>query len=365
MATRFTIRPEISDRTLTSFGPLITAQASASARPTVGGGFTGFAGRTLQPIGQGIRTLGQAIRTISPTNQFASPFATPTPTAQATSQSFFGGGGAAPIAQGGRDLSIVPRIAPIGGPTIPPAPPVPPAPPAPESIGLEGLPEQLQQLYDLAKKFLDDLQRRGQIINPAVSITPERIAEFMDQASKEIDPFYAEQLKLAKESFLTDVGYSKEEIARLESETERMFGQATRRIGEELAERGFAQSGLRRREETELAEETQRAIELQRRQLTQKTGAALRQFYQKYGAPALPQEEIPKLPPTPRALPGEERFERTGREFPFYELPEGLYRDIVGSSEFERRGAVSKRGSELEEAERRKQELERIRSLTL
>ena len=354
--SRFIIQPETSERTLTDFGPLITPQSSAPTRPTTSGGLTGLASRTLQPVEQGIRTLGQAIRTTSPTSQFASPFVTPTPTAQAAPESFFRGG-AAPIAQGGRDLSIVPRIAPVGGgPTAPPVPQVP---------GLEGLSEQLQQLYNLAKKFLDELQARGQTINPAVSITPERIAEFMDQAAKEIDPFYAEQLKLAKEAFLTDVGYSKEEITRLELEAERGFARSTRRLGEEYAERGFAQSGLRRRGEMELAEETQRDIELQRRQLTQKTGQALRQFYQKYGTQSLPKGELPTLQETPRALPGEERFARTGREFPFYELNEGLYKDIVGSEEFEKRGAVSKRTSELEEAERRQKELERIRSITL
>lgn len=59
----------------------------------------------------------------------------------------------------------------------------------PESLA--NLPPEYQDLYLQLKGQLDQLKQRGQVINPNIEITPEKIAEFTKQAEAEIDPYYA------------------------------------------------------------------------------------------------------------------------------------------------------------------------------
>lgn len=220
-----------------------------------------------------------------------------------------------------------------------------------------------KEMFDALQTQLDELQRRGQVINPNVEITPEKAAEFMRQSEAEINPFYSDQLKVAREGFLRSLGFSREQVLQNELALEKQYGRQLRATAESAAERGFALSGIRRQEEQELSEETQRQLEAGRRQLAFSAGTAGREFATRFGAGAL--GAIPTLGETPRILAGAEGFQRTGRELPFYELSPETYQNLVGSEEFERRGAVQRRASELEEAFRREQQLAQQRQLYL
>ena len=212
------------------------------------------------------------------------------------------------------------------------------------------------------RSYLDELKDRGLTIDPDVEITPEMTAEFLAQAEAEINPYYSSQLRLARENLLRDVGYTQERLFGFETELEKKYGLSTRRIGEQAAERGFALSGVRQEEERQLAEDTQRQIEATRRQLQFGAGTVARTFAEQYGTEELPTS--PFLGVAPRALPGEEKFERMGAESPFFELSDNVYQGLIGQQEFTRRGAIQTRTSELEEAERLKQSLKTQRQLT-
>ncbi len=215
----------------------------------------------------------------------------------------------------------------------------------------------LQQLNEFIKK----LEENGQVLNPNIEITPEKIAEFLKQAETEINPYYSTQLKLARENLYQSLGYSQEEQLRNEQTLEQQYGKQVRQIGEQAAEQGFALSGLRQEQERQLAQETQQQIDTSRRTLQFGAGTAARQFAQQFGKPGA----APTIPEAPRVLPGENKFASTGRQLPFYELSPDIYDSLIGEQEFARRGAVKSRASGLEEAFRTQQGINQQRSLIL
>ncbi len=218
------------------------------------------------------------------------------------------------------------------------------------------------ELYKQLKGQLDALQKKGQVINPNVQITPQKLGEFMSQAAKEIDPFYASQLKIAKDSFLTSIGYSKDQILREEAEVERQYGTQVRNIGENAAEQGFAQSGRRKLDEQNLATDTQNQIDSGRRSLSYQAGQSARQFAQQYGSSSLTN---PTLSGAPRVLAGQSAFEKSGGENPFYQLSPEVYQGLVGSQQYEQDASKRRRASELEEAYRTQQGISQQRALIL
>ena len=224
-----------------------------------------------------------------------------------------------------------------------------------------GQPE-FDSLLENLRSFLADLQRRGQVINPNIEITPERLAEFMSLAEQEINPFFASQLRLAREGFLQDLGFGTEEILAQEQEAERLHRQSLRSLGEEAAETGFALSGRRQTAERELAETTQLGLERGRRRFEFGAGQAARQFAGLFGGG---ETTIPTIPGTPQAIPGERSFERTGGVSPLFELNPDVFDRLIGEREFERRGAVRSRASDLERAFRTQQQAQQVRQLVL
>lgn len=243
-------------------------------------------------------------------------------------------------------------------------------------FGETGLSSQLdgvyRELYDIMKNFLSELQKRGQVINPNVPITPERVTEFMAQAQsdlsqfvpfaeKEITPYYEGQLKLAREDFLRSLGYTSQEVLLKEQELERKFIKAGRQIGEEAAERGFALSGARQQQEQELIGEAQRELAAGRRELGFKAGTAAREFAQRFGTAQLPTTPIPTTP----KVTGLGAFEKPIATQPIYEISPETFAGLTGEKEFEKRAAIQSRAAELEQAFRSQQAIEQQRKLTL
>ena len=219
---------------------------------------------------------------------------------------------------------------------------------------------QFDELYNVLNQYLTELQKRGQVINPNVDLTPDKIAEFTRQAQAEIDPYYTGQLKLAREELLKSVGYSTDQILRTEQQLEQKYKGQVRQIGEEAAERGFAQSGGRIQEERQLAEQTQQEIDERRRQLQFQVGGVQREFAQQFGTSQTPSFSLGGRPQV-EAGGG---FSRGGEQ-PLYELSPETYQGLVGQQEFLQRGQVKSRASELEEAFRTQQGLNQQRYLNL
>ena len=217
-------------------------------------------------------------------------------------------------------------------------------------------------LLDTLSDYLQELQRRGQVVNPDITLTPQQIAEFTAQAEREINPYYASQLRLARGDLLRSVGYSEEKILQNEKDLEIQYGRTLRQLAESSAEKGFALSGIRQREETQTAEDVQRQVESGRRELGFATGTAASQFARQYGSSQIPTSGIAEAP---RVLPGESSFQRSGRTLPTYQLSDSILQGLVGEQEYQQQAALRSRTSELESAQRTLQGIQQARSLTL
>lgn len=227
------------------------------------------------------------------------------------------------------------------------------------STGDPNLDEMQNKMVEAYQRLID----RGMQIDPYVEITPDKAAEFLSQAEKELEPYYASQFKLAKENLLYQQGYTEDEIIRKEQEFEENYSRSLRSLSESMAERGFAYSGVRGRKERELATEAQRTMEAPRRQFAHQAGLAAREFGRLYGERGLQELGVPTMAEVPRALPGTAQFQRTGRQLPLYQLPTGVYEGLVGEREKERKAAeigmaeTAKRGFREEELTKRYRKL--------
>ena len=199
--------------------------------------------------------------------------------------------------------------------------------------------DDLDALLVTLQKAIEDITKRGLAINPYIEITPDKVAEFLKQAETEIAPYYTGQLKLAKEGFLRSVGYATEDITRLEQDLERKYGKELRTLGEQAAETGFAYSGIRKEQERELAGETQRRIEQQRRELEFKAGTTARELAQQWGGPTI-SALTPQMAGAPRVIPGQPGFEKALTSGALYTLSPDIYESLIGEKEKEQKTAA-------------------------
>lgn len=207
-------------------------------------------------------------------------------------------------------------------------------------VDTSGLPPELQALLSTIQQQLDELRKRGEVINPNLQITPEKLQEFTLLASQQLDPYFSSQLKLGVDSFLTDLGYAKETLLQNEQRLQQQYGIQLRGLGEQAAEQGFAQSGIRQRGERELTTQAQQQIDDPRRQLGYTSGQAARTFAQQFaGLPgyALPSTTIGQAP---RVLSGEYQFGQTSGEQPLYQLSDNLLSGLVGTQENQRQASI-------------------------
>jgi hypothetical protein len=228
-------------------------------------------------------------------------------------------------------------------------------------VDLSSLSPSEREIYSQMEAYLSRLEAAGKAINPNIQIDERQVAKFLKQAEAEIDPYYATQLKLAREQLLRSIGYGAEELERAEREDELAYQESVRTSAAANAERGFAQSGVRQREERELADVTNRGIQDRRRSLSFQAGNQARQFAQQFGAPPAGYS----LSATPTAAAGEMSFSRTGAAKPVYQLSDTLYDGLVGQQEYQRRADVKTRASQLEQAFRGTLANQQTRKLTL
>jgi hypothetical protein len=204
------------------------------------------------------------------------------------------------------------------------------------NTGLDGILGSLQQL----------LQGGGYQVPQGVEVTPELAASFMSQAQNEIHPYYASQLKIAKDTLLGQLGYTADQIAQQERQTQLTYGKALRTLGETSADQGFAQSGIRTRNETELANQAQLTLDSTRRASLQGALEKAQSFAQQYGGSLgdIPQRYIPGAA---TVTPGMETLQR-GPDSPLYSLSSDVYNGLTGEKQFEEQGYTLNRARGLE-----------------
>lgn len=229
-------------------------------------------------------------------------------------------------------------------------------------VDISTLPPELQETLKGINTYLQKLTANGQVVNPNLELTPEKLAEFTAQAQNEINPYYATQLKLARENLLVGAGYSTKEIQENEQELAKKYNIAFKQVGANAADQGFAQSGARVVAENDLAAETQNTIDANRRRLSFDLGNSQRDFAQRYGATNVPDLQIGEAPTAYKGEPN--LISGTGARS-LYTLDPAIYDGLVGSQEYQQRADVTNRVSQLTGAFNANAALQQQRALTL
>ncbi len=229
-------------------------------------------------------------------------------------------------------------------------------------VDISNLPPELQQTLQGINAYLTKLQANGQIVNPNLDLTPEKLAEFTAQAQNEINPYYSNQLKLARENLLAGAGYSANEIAQNEQQLAKQYNLNFKQIGANAADQGFAQSGARVTAESDLATDTNNTIDAARRKLSFDTGQNERNFAQTYGGSNVPNLQIGGAP---TATGGEPTLTGGTGSRSLYTLDPAIYDGLVGSQEYQQRADVKNRVSQLTGAFNSNAALTQQRALTL
>ncbi len=128
-----------------------------------------------------------------------------------------------------------------------------------------------------------------------VEVTPQKVQEFLDQATKELDPYYKQIYDRAK----TDLGTSLTELttaAKRNSEnTTTGFDRNLRTTQDNLRSQGLTFSGQRLRQEGQLATDATRTLEDQQRSYSSSVNSLLRPAETKYGSSAFTDFKLPEL----------------------------------------------------------------------
>ncbi len=184
-----------------------------------------------------------------------------------------------------------------------------------------------------SQELLTKLTTNGQTVNPNVQITPDLAAQFLAQAQQETSADYSNQLKIARQGLLQNIGYSADQITAQEGQWERQYGQNVRKIGETAADTGMALSGGRQLNEQNLAQDTQYQIDQARKGAQFNAQQSAQQYAQQYGGANVPTVNIAQAP---RVLAGQSSFVKDATQTPFYSLSPDVYQGLVGSQEKQR-----------------------------
>lgn len=222
---------------------------------------------------------------------------------------------------------------------------------------------QYDQLLAQLQTYLDQLQKNGQVINPNVQITPDQIAQFTAQAATQIHPYYATQLQAATSQFLGNLGYNlqsyNDQIAKAQTD----YGRQLDTLGANAADQGFAQSGIRQKQEGQLASDTQYSLDQARNAFTNSSQNTAASFANTYGGANTP--TAPTIGASPRVLPGQNSFSTSGSNAGLYTLDPGIYNQLIGTQQNAEKSATDTLSSQLQNNFVKQQSNNQVRTLNI
>jgi len=113
------------------------------------------------------------------------------------------------------------------------------------------LPPEIQGLVNQLTRMLEKTLESGQVLNPDIELTPERLKEFTDQAITELEPYYQEVMNQAKGDIEISLNRLSEDYKREVSRAEEPFKEGLATQAESEAQAGLtygSERGLRERQ---------------------------------------------------------------------------------------------------------------------
>ena len=120
----------------------------------------------------------------------------------------------------------------------------------------DALPDTMKNLFLQTASSLSKAVEAGKVVNPTITITPEQLKQFYDQATTEIDPYYKEQFDTLRGGLDLSLARMTEDFTKMVAREADPFKQALDTQAENEAQAGTAFSSERvRRENTAVTNE--------------------------------------------------------------------------------------------------------------
>ena len=210
--------------------------------------------------------------------------------------------------------------------------------------------KEMNDMLDILNKRIDELSAAGKVVNPNIELTPMEVQKFLDQATTEIDPYYASLLGSIKDDLTKDLQLLQKEYDIQKKGAETGFKESLASTRESLAGRGLAFSGVRGQEEQSMADTQQRQLDLSALGMERGLGGSYRNLESQIGTSNLP--SIPQFNASTVSTEGAGSF-GTGRQLNF--SPTG---NIYGTIPAQRTTDIQRRKLELETTARQNRVLD-------
>lgn len=213
--------------------------------------------------------------------------------------------------------------------------------------------KQLNDMLVQLGQYLDTTVAAGKVVNPAIELTPSQISGFLDQATKEISPYYASQINSIKDDVTKSIGNLQKQYDIQKQTSEANFKSDLANQRENNAGSGLAFSGVRGQQENNLASAQQRTLDLAATQTEGQIGNSLRTTEGQIGSANLP-TNLPQFTSSTVSTQGAGGY-TPGRTLDFSGATTGnIYGTLPGQQLTDKR----KRQNELETAARQSRVLD-------
>lgn len=210
---------------------------------------------------------------------------------------------------------------------------------APQTTGSKYLDDMLAQL----QKTLSDILASGKTIPQNIEITPALAQQFLDQAERDMNPYFADQLKSIKSDLTANLSDLQKQYDLQKEDSQAAFRQSLERGREDASNVGTSFSGRQRATEQMQIGSQQRQLDLGALQLGSTIRRTLGNFEQTAGNRELAGLQLPSFS-TYKAGP-EGQFAQSGTLPSFGGTP-----NLVGTLENARKKAVDARNASLRQA---------------
>lgn len=214
-----------------------------------------------------------------------------------------------------------------------------------------GIPE-LDAILTTMEKYMADLIASGKMLNPNIELDPTTVQKFLEQATNEIDPYYAGQIKTIKDELQNNLAGLQQKYELQKKDAEATFKKTLAGARESYAGAGTIFSGQRNRGEGELVSAQDRALQLGGMNTADAASSAITSAAKQIGDRNLADLNIPGFSSYSATNAGEGGFSSANNLSIFRPTS-----PITGSLEREKTTSILTRKAELEKAERSRRAL--------
>ncbi len=206
------------------------------------------------------------------------------------------------------------------------------------AIGGTGFPStgnpELDAILQRLDKMIQDQAAAGKKFNPNIELNAETVQKFLDQATSEIEPYYANQIKVIKDDLVRNLQASQQMYESQQDQREAEFKKTLSGNREQAAGAGLTFSGVRGAEEKALVDNTNRELNFAAVSAANNAANTFSGAEKTVGSRSLADLGFPGISNFQASTDGDGGFARGDN------VPYAAPRDVTGSLEYAKRGDI-------------------------